>query len=176
MRWLALSSRLGLGVKKHPVREDKILGTLYRLLVSNSPNLAVYVEFSPLRYPIVKILAMPILADVVEEGDSLYELLSSSVLEIILNIESLYRGRIDFEEDVLSMKLMCEHGWIVYEYTILKSEWGVPYVSKLWMHVVEGVLKHEAIDVDDEFSIHIREITDRIAVKAREILEYDGYL
>lgn len=171
-----LSSNVNLEIKKHLMYEDRILGTLHKLLTLNSPNLALYVDFSLLRYPLTKIVVVPIVTNGTNEINDLYELIGVGLVEIVLNVESLYRGKINLNKDIFSMRLLCEHGWIVHEYTVLRSEQGIPYISKLWMHVVEGKQWREAIEVNEEFSRYISDIVDRIALKARETLENDGYL
>ncbi len=173
---IILLTKRSLEVRRHPVHEDKILEALYKLLILDSINLALYVDFSLLRYPLIKITVMPIVADIDGEPYGLNELIGTSIMEIILNIESLYQNEVDLNKDVLSMKLLCEHGWIVYDYTVLRSEQGIPYTSKLWIHMTEGRPWHEAIDVDEEFSKYMNEVVSKIVVKARKILEYDGYL
>ncbi|MEM5823095.1 MAG: hypothetical protein QXH34_08550 [Ignisphaera sp.] len=169
-----MSTRMDLEVRRHAIYEDKVLGAFYRLLVSHSRSLALYVDFSPLRYPLIKILITLTAADdqEIETG----KLIGTALVEMVLNIESLYRDKIDFDKDIVSVRLACEHGWITYEYTVLRSEQGIPYASKLWMHMVEGKPQREIIEVNEEFIKYVDEIVRKIVIEAKKVLEDDGYI
>lgn len=166
--------RRSVEVKKHEIYGDKALGILYKLLSENSPNLALYIDFSLLRYPLVKITAMPISTE--DNGIEFIEFLGLSLAEILLDVNAIYKNSIDFDKDVFSVKLLCEHGWIVYEYTVLKSNHGVPYVSKSWIHIIESKSLREIIDADEEFIKYVNYVVKQIASRCRIVLEYDGYL
>lgn len=169
-----MSTKRDLEVRRHAIYEDKVLGTFYRLFVANSRSLALYVDFSPLRYPLIKILITLIVAD--SQEVELSKLVGAALVDMVLNIESLYRDRIDFDKDIVSVRLACEHGWITYEYTVLRSEQGVPYASKLWMHMIEGKLQREIIEVNEEFVKYVDEIVRKIVIEAKKVLEDDGYI
>lgn len=169
-----MSTKKGLESRKHEIHGDRILEALYRLLETGSPNLALYMDLSLLRYPLIKITVVPIIAR--DEDHELSEFVGASLVELVVNMESLYRDEITLDKDIYSVRLSCEHGWLIYEYTVLKSEQGIPYVSKLWMHIIEGKPQREIIEADREFIKFVEEIIKRILTRAKEVLEQDGYL
>ena len=143
---------------------------LYELVTKCENCLDVYVDYSLLRYPYISISA--VLTSCNSNSAECHQNLYENVLELVLDIESLYKDLLSLE-DIVVFRAKCGSGVLEYSYTLTRSSTGVQHVAKGITVVYEN--RRSPIQATDTTIINtIANIANALARKARSILEMEG--
>lgn len=173
----AMSSK-GKYAKVVDLADDEVLSGLLRLLRSGGVGLEVYVSYDPITHPIATVRLMPSMAS--EEAGGLNDLVGEVVLEVTLHVDALAGGvereGVDLGSLVLSFKVRCKEGFLVYSYVTARDEQGVPHIVRDWVFLELGRYAAERVSLDEGSERVVTEVLKHTLRLAHEVAKQEGLL
>lgn len=153
---------------------DIIIKTCLECLEKNCENIAIYVDYNPLHHPVVTTYSVLLLSENMpqELGDFVGEVIVefTTSLETLLKLGSFSGNILEF---ISELRVRCTTGWIVYGYTSARSQYGVPYMTKLWMYIPASRLETTVIQLSEDELKTIHKLLSIAAEKARKVIELE---
>lgn len=143
-------------------------------IVRNQENcIEMLIDYSLTRYPYIS--ATLYLLDCKHTQNIWGNLLYTDVVSITMKIDTLYKDSINLFEDIILLKISCQHSWIEYGYTVSRSPSGIYSVVKCWSIGYDGkrnVLK----GFEEGICRNVLELVMEIVKKTKMIMDSEGLI
>lgn len=132
----------------------------------------IYIDYSLLRYPYIILSLMLMNCNNVSGGceKHLYDI----IIELGLNIESIHKGFVDIDKDMIFLRAKCFDSWFEYGYTVSNTLMGTSHIAREFTIFHRG--KRIRIEPSTNLVSRLRNMLNILIERARAVIESEGII